>query len=115
LILLAEATAAERKRRDADDEAVAAPALLPFPYAYGGLGLGLHHGLFAGAPGAIVAKIAPATPVEAPALPLGLPFGGLPYAGHGVLAAAAPAPASREAVLTTIKANPGHAIVYTVA
>merc|ERR1711994_309148 len=116
LALLAEATAAERKRRDADEEAVAAP-LLPFPYAYGGLGLGLHHGLFAGAPGAIVANIEPATAVvaEAPTLKAGLPLGlPLGYAGHhGVLAA--PAPASREAVLTTIKANPGHAIVYTVA
>merc|ERR1712121_355041 len=73
----------ERKRRDAD-EVAAAPAVLPYPYA------GLLGGVYAAAPGAIVANIAHAAPVAA-------------------VAAAAP---SREAVLTTIKLNPGHAISY---
>merc|ERR1712233_282792 len=62
------------------------------------------------------------------ALPLGLPYAGLPltYAGYPYaaglpvaapvatpLAVAAAAP-SREAVLTTIKLNPGHAVAYRV-
>merc|ERR1719410_1549267 len=68
---------------------------------------------------------AAAAPAPA-ALPLGLPYAGLPltYAGYPYaaglpvaapvatpLAAAAP---SREAVLTTIKLNPGHAVAYRV-
>jgi len=117
----------ERKRRDADEEVAPAVAISPlglgYPYAHG---LGLH-GLYAAAPGEIVASIAPATPVHAP---VGLGYAGLGYHGfglpHGLTYAAAPVEAaaplalpaaapSREAVLTTIKANPGHAIVYTVA
>jgi len=122
----------ERKKRQAEEEAApAAPALLPYPYAAAGL--------YAGLPGDIVANIAPATPTVAalpavaglpyaglpaglpyaglPAglpyagLPAGLPLAGLPAAAALPLAAAAP---SREAVLTTIKLNPGHAISYRV-
>merc|ERR1712157_555935 len=89
-----EEPAAERKRRDADEEAAAAPvAVPPYPYAGAyGVGAGLFGGVYAAAPGAIVANIAHAAPPVAVAAPL---------------AAAAP---SREAVLTTVKLNPGHAI-----
>merc|ERR1712029_777703 len=48
----------ERKRRDAD-EVAAAPAVLPYPYA------GLLGGVYAAAPGAIVANIAHAAPTVA--------------------------------------------------
>merc|ERR1711881_480855 len=94
-----EEPAAERKRRDADEEAAAAPvavpAVLPYPYAGAyGVGAGLFGGVYAAAPGAIVANIAHAAPTVA-----------------ALLAAAAP---SREAVLTTVKLNPGHAISYRV-
>merc|ERR1712198_354401 len=79
-----EEAAAERKRRDAD-EAVAAPAaVLPYPYA------GLLGGVYAAQPGAIVANIAPAVAT--------------PLAAAAPVVAAAP---SREAVLTTVKLNPG--------
>jgi hypothetical protein len=119
--------AAERKRRDADEEAapVAVPAVLPYPYAGAyGVGAGLFGGVYAAAPGAIVANIAHAAPTVAalpaalPAAPLTATYAGLPatYAAAPVavaapLAAAAP---SREAVLTTVKLNPGHAISYRV-
>merc|ERR1719284_1005434 len=76
-------------KRSADEEAAAAPApavaALPFPYA-------------AGLPYA-------AAPVAA--LPAATPLAAAPVA----VAAAAP---SREAVLTTIKLNPGHAVAYRV-
>merc|ERR1712157_310792 len=101
-----EEPAAERKRRDADEEAAAAPvavpAVLPYPYAGAyGVGAGLFGGVYAAAPGAIVANIAHAAPTVA----------ALPAATYAALAAAAP---SREAVLTTVKLNPGHAISYRV-
>merc|ERR1712083_613939 len=65
--------AAERKRRDADEEeaapAAALPAVLPYPYAGAyGVGAGLFGGVYAAAPGAIVANIAHAAPTVA-ALP----------------------------------------------
>merc|ERR1711942_218259 len=65
--------AAERKRRDADEEAAPAvaalPAVLPYPYAGAyGVGAGLFGGVYAAAPGAIVANIAHAAPTVA-ALP----------------------------------------------
>merc|ERR1711915_845799 len=97
----------ERKRRDAD-EAVAAPAaVLPYPYA------GLLGGVYAAQPGAIVANIAHAVPTVAAT------YAAAPYAAAVAtpLAAAAPVVAaapSREAVLTTVKLNPGHAISYRV-
>merc|ERR1712123_271785 len=76
---------------DAADAAAAAalPAALPATYAFPAAGLPY-------------------------GLPAGLPYG-LP-AGVAAPLAAAPVDAapSREAVLTTIKANPGHAIVYRV-
>merc|ERR1711994_40252 len=103
----AAAAAAERKRRDAD-EAVAAPAaVLPYPYA------GLLGGVYAAQPGAIVANIAHAVPTVAAS------YAAAPYAAAVAtpLAAAAPVVAaapSREAVLTTVKLNPGHAISYRV-
>merc|ERR1712079_828988 len=103
-----EEAAAERKRRDAD-EAVAAPAaVLPYPYA------GLLGGVYAAQPGAIVANIAHAVPTVAAT------YAAAPYAAAAVatpLAAAAPVVAaapSREAVPTTVKLNPGHAISYRV-
>merc|ERR1711994_647988 len=102
-----EEAAAERKRRDAD-EAVAAPAaVLPYPYA------GLLGGVYAAQPGAIVANIAHAVPTVAAT------YAAAPYAAAVAtpLAAAAPVVAaapSREAVLTTVKLNPGHAISYRV-
>merc|ERR1712073_274850 len=108
----AEVAAAERKRRDAD-ETVAAPAIaaLPYPYAAGlnlaGLpiaGAPLNYAGLAGLP-ALTYAAAPA--VAAPAV-----------AAPAVAAVAAPvayagAPA-REATLTTIKLNPGHATFYRV-
>merc|ERR1711931_373302 len=112
--------AAERKRRDADEEeaapVAALPAVLPYPYAGAyGVGAGLFGGVYAAAPGAIVANIAHAAPpVPAPpaatyaALPAAAPLAA-PVAAP--LAAASP---SREAVLTTVKLNPGHAISYRV-
>merc|ERR1712198_762823 len=95
-----EEAAAERKRRDAD-EAVAAPAaVLPYPYA------GLLGGVYAAQPGAIVANIAHAVPTIAAT------YAAAPYAAAATpVVAAAP---SREAVLTTVKLNPGHAISYRV-
>ena len=90
------AAPAERKRRSA--QVVAAG--LPLPYAHG-----LVSPLAAAAPASIVANIAHATPeVVAPAA--------VTYAAGAVpVAAAAP---SREAVLTTVKLNPGHAVFYRV-
>merc|ERR1711973_183848 len=120
-----EEPAAERKRRDADEEAAAAPvavpAVLPYPYAGAyGVGAGLFGGVYAAAPGAIVANIAHAAPTVAAlpaatyaAAPIALPatYAAAPVAVAAPLAAAAP---SREAVLTTVKLNPGHAISYRV-
>merc|ERR1711892_1101293 len=118
-----EAVAEERKRRAADEVAevavpAALPAVLPYPYAGAyGVGAGLFGGVYAAAPGAIVANIAHAAPTVAAPLAyagLGAP---LAYAGAAPLAYAAPLAAaapSREAVLTTIKLNPGHAISYRV-
>merc|ERR1712027_94740 len=118
--------AAERKRRDADEEeaapAAALPAVLPYPYAGAyGVGAGLFGGVYAAAPGAIVANIAHAAPTVAAlpaatyaALPAAAPLAApvtAPVAVAAPLAAAAP---SREAVLTTVKLNPGHAISYRV-
>merc|ERR1711931_297035 len=116
--------AAERKRRDAEEEAapVAVPAVLPYPYAGAyGVGAGLFGGVYAAAPGAIVANIAHAAPTVAAlpaatyaALPAAAPLAApvaAPVAVAAPLAAAAP---SREAVLTTVKLNPGHAISYRV-
>merc|ERR1712215_286579 len=121
-----EAAAEERKRRDADEEpaVAAAPAVLPYPYAGAyGLGAGLLGGVYAAAPGAIVANIAHAAPTVAAlpaAAPLAATYAGLPAGVAAPLAAtyaaaplAAAAP-SREAVLTTVKLNPGHAISYRV-
>merc|ERR1712236_120207 len=98
-----EAAAEERKRRDADEE----PAVAAAP--------------------AIVANIAHAAPTVAAlpaAAPLAATYAGLPAGIAAPLAAplaatyaaaplAAAAP-SREAVLTTVKLNPGHAISYRV-
>merc|ERR1712027_132039 len=104
--------AAERKRRDADEEAAPAaaaiPAVLPYPYAGAyGVGAGLFGGVYAAAPGAIVANIAHAAPTvaalpaatyaAAPAVAVAAPAVAATYAA-APLAAAAP---SREAVLTT--------------
>jgi len=121
-----EPAAEERKRRDADEEpavVAAAPAVLPYPYAGAyGVGAGLFGGVYAAAPGAIVANIAHAAPTVAAlpaaavAAPLAATYAGLPatYAGLPVAAPLAAAAPSREAVLTTVKLNPGHAISYRV-
>jgi len=103
---VAAAAPAERKRRSAQVLAAGLPYAthaglgLPFAGAYAG------HGLLAAAPGAIVADIAHATPevIAAPALT---------YAHAAAVPVAAAAP-SREAVLTTVKLNPGHAVFYRV-
>jgi len=102
---VAEEPAAERKRRSAQVLPVAAG----LPLTYGG-----YHGLLAplavGAPADIVATINHATPeVVAPAVT----YAGIaaPAAAIAPVAAAAP---SREAVLTTVKLNPGHAVSYRV-
>merc|ERR1711971_1085495 len=120
-LALLEAANAERKRRSADEEeaVVAAPAIaaLPYPYAAGlnlaGLpaaGLPLNYAGLAGVP-ALNSAVAPA--VAAPVATVA--------AAPAPLAAAAPAIAaplayagapSREATLTTIKLNPGHATFY---
>jgi len=134
----AEEPAAERKRRQAEEEEkveAAALPVLPYPYALGALG---GPALLAGAPSDIVAKIDTAVPTiagtYAAGLPLagaaGLPFAGtyaagLPLAGAAQLPLAAAAPVaavaaaplaapSREAIKTTVKLNPGHAIFYRV-
>jgi len=134
----AEAAAADRKRRDADEEAVvAAPAIaaLPYPYAAGlnlaGLpaaGLPLNYAGVAGVPAlnyagvagvpalnyagvpalnyAVAAPAPAAVPVAAPVATVAAPAIAAPVAYAG-------APA-RDAVLTTIKLNPGHAVAYRV-
>merc|ERR1712180_198389 len=80
----------ERKKRE---------AILPYPYAAG---------LPASAPADIVANIAPATPVTGA-------VAALPAVGYAALAAeTVSAPAAREATLTTVKLNPGHAVSYRV-
>ena len=100
-VVVAEEAVAERKRRDADEvAAVAAPAVLPYPYAGAyGVGAGLFGGVYAAAPGAIVANIAHAAPTYA-----GLPtFAGvaapLAYAGVAPLAYAGAAPVAVAAPL----------------
>ena len=124
---VAAASPAERKRRSAQVVAAGLPlaglgayAGLPLAGAYAGLPLAgayaghplagaYAHGLVApiaaAEPATIVADIAHATPeVVGPAA--------VTYAAGAVpVAAAAP---SREAVLTTIKLNPGHAVFYRV-
>jgi len=120
----AEAAAADRKRRDADDEAavVAAPAIaaLPYPYAAGLNLAGLPAaGLVAGAPinyaglPALTYAAAPAVAAPAVAAPaIAAPAIAAPaVAAPAVAYAGAPA---REATLTTIKLNPGHATFYRV-
>jgi len=105
----------------------AAAGLLPYPYATAA-------GLLAAAPADIVAKVEPAEPVEVAELPAvptyaaGIPavlpaatYGAiapaaavLPAAGvYGAVAPAAAVP-TREATLTEIKLNPGHATFYRV-
>merc|ERR1711962_348668 len=102
---VAEEPAAERKRRSAQVLPVAAG----LPLTYGG-----YHGLLAplavGAPADIVATINHATPeVVAPAVT----YAGIAAAPAAIAPVAAAAP-SREAVLTTVKLNPGHAVSYRV-
>jgi len=118
------AAPAERRRRDADEVVATA---LPYPYPAAALPLG---GVYAAAPAQIVANIAPATPALTYAAAPALAYANAPvvaapalaYANSPVVAAApavayaagaVPAPA-REATLTTIKLNPGHAVAYRV-
>jgi len=110
-LALLEAANADRKRRDADEEAVvAAPtiAALPYPYA---AGLPLNYAGFAGVPAltyaAAPAVAAPVATVAAAPAPLAAaPAIAAPVAYAGA--------AAREATLTTIKLNPGHATFYRV-
>merc|ERR1711935_1297441 len=96
------------------DTAAPVTAALPATYALS-TALPANYALPAGLPATYAAGL----PYGLPAglsygLPAGLPYG-LPAGVAAPLAAAPVAAApSREAVLTTIKANPGHAIVYTV-
>jgi len=132
-LALLEAANADRKRRDADEEAVvAAPAIaaLPYPYAAGlnlaGLpaaGLPLNYAGLAGVPALNYAGVAgvPALnyAVAAPAVAAPVatvaaapaPLAAAPAIAAPVAYAGAP---NREAVLTTIKLNPGHATFYRV-
>merc|ERR1712060_475108 len=88
----AAAAAAPEERKKRED-------ILPYPYAAG---------LLASAPADIVADIAPATPVTGT-------YAALPAVGYAALAAeTVSAPAAREATLTTVKLNPGHAVSYRV-
>jgi len=134
-LALLEAANAERKRRDADEEeaVVAAPAIaaLPYPYAAGlnlaGLpaaGLPLNYAGLAGVPALNYAGVAgvPALNYAVAAPAVAAPVATV-AAAPAPLAAAAPAIAaplayagapSREATLTTIKLNPGHATFYRV-
>merc|ERR1712198_327655 len=91
----------ERKKRE---------AILPYPYAAGLAAYPYGAGLLASAPADIVANIAPATPVTGA-------YAALPavgYAGAALAAETVSAPAAREATLTTVKLNPGHAVSYRV-
>merc|ERR1711970_1525800 len=114
---------AERKKRQAILPALAYNGLhavgyngllAPYPLAA--------HGLLAGTPAEIVADVelpvatvkaaeAVETPVVAAAAPVAA---ALPLAGAYALPVAGPAVAAREATLTEIKLNPGHATFYRV-
>merc|ERR1711955_128435 len=135
------AAAADRKKREAEEVAVAAaPAIaaLPYPYAaglnlaYAGLPLAAPAVLPAAAavahapivksvvetPAAVKTEVA-ATPVISYAAAPAIAAPALSYAAAPAIAAAAPvavaaAAPSRDAVLTQIKLNPGHATFYRV-
>jgi len=131
-LALLEAANAERKRRSADEEeaaaVVAAPAIaaLPYPYAAGlnlaGLpaaGLPLNYAGLAGVPALNYAGVPALTYAAAPAVAAPVatvaaapaPLAAAPAIAAPVAYAGAP---SREATLTTIKLNPGHATFYRV-
>merc|ERR1712055_612862 len=107
---------AERKKRQAILPALAYNGLLaPYPLAA--------HGLLAGTPAEIVADVElpvatvkAAEAVEAPVVAAAAApvAAALPLAGAYALPAPAPAVAAREATLTEIKLNPGHATFYRV-
>merc|ERR1712055_126032 len=117
---------AERKKRQAILPALAYNGL-PAAVGYNGLhAVGYNgllapyplaaHGLLAGTPAEIVADVElpvatvkAAEAVEAPPVAAALPL-----AGAYALPVAAPAVAAREATLTEIKLNPGHATFYRV-
>merc|ERR1712172_73869 len=133
-LALLEAANAERKRRSADEEeaVVAAPtiAALPYPYAAGlnlaGLpaaGLPLNYAGLAGVPALNYAGLAGVPALNYAVAPAVAAPVATVAAAPAPLAAAAPAIAaplayagapSREATLTTIKLNPGHATFYRV-
>jgi len=125
-LALLEAANADRKRRDADEEAVvAAPAIAALPYPYAA-GLPLNYAGVAGLPTLNYAGVAgfpalnyaavAAPAVAAPAVaPVAAPLAVAPVAAPLATVAAAPAAAPvRDATLTTIKLNPGHATFYRV-
>merc|ERR1712180_415081 len=98
----------ERKKREAILPYPYAAGLAAYPYAAGLAAYPYGAGLLASAPADIVANIAPATPVTGA-------VAALPAVGYAALAAeTVSAPAAREATLTTVKLNPGHAVSYRV-
>merc|ERR1712198_14036 len=100
----------ERKKREAILPYPYAAGLAAYPYAAGLAAYPYGAGLLASAPADIVANIAPAPPVTGA-------YAALPavgYAGAALAAETVSAPAAREATLTTVKLNPGHAVSYRV-
>merc|ERR1712123_385443 len=116
------ATTKTKRSADAEAEADAAytygfPASTYGSYGYGfpaatNYGAAYGYGLPAATYGAhALAAVVPATYAAAPALATVVPA---TYAAAPAAYAAAPAAAAREAIQTTIKLNPGHAIFYRV-
>jgi hypothetical protein len=106
-----EAASREKRSTPAATTPLVAPAPLAAPLAYA------HHP-YAAYAGAYAHPYAHALAAPYAAAPYGLaaPYAAplaAPYAAPAAVVASAPA--TREATLTTIKANPGHAVVYTVA
>ena len=66
---------------------------------------------YAAAPAIAAAPLAAATYAAAPAIAAAAPVAAAPLA---YAAQTVSAPAARDAVLTTIKLNPGHAVAYRV-
>ena len=118
-----EAAKAGVAKRSADAQVIAAPAAYPYA-AYGAYAAAPLAGAYAAAPLAgayAAAPLAAATYAAAPAIAAPLatatyaaaPAVAAPVAAYAAAPAVAAAP-SRDAVLTTIKLNPGHATFYRV-
>ena len=86
---------------------MAAATYAAAPFAYGtGLPAPVAAATYAAAPAIAAAPVAAATYAAAPAIAAAAPVA---YAAQTVSA-----PAVRDAVLTTVKLNPGHAVAYRV-